>query len=231
MSAFRRAAVDGADGLEFDIRLTRDRQWVVYHDADAVVDGRRSPVRSMTAAEAVSVPVGPGHDRIPALSELLMWSREAQMPLLFDIKDRDGIAELVAAVEAMPQASPPSFSSFHRAVLRKIEALRSGWPRFLIVGDPRFVLARRALFPIILSWALRHRLTGLNLHERWITPEVIERIHDAGLTVFVWTVDDPLRMVMLSALGVDGIITNCPDAARPALAGNTGQDHAGTIRR
>jgi glycerophosphoryl diester phosphodiesterase len=35
-------------------------------------------------------------------------------------------------------------------------------------------------------------------------------VHRAGGRVFVWTVDDAERIARLSALGVDGVITNDP---------------------
>ena len=46
---------------------------------------------------------------------------------------------------------------------------------------------------------------------RGLTAEALAWLHTAGLTVIVWTVDDPATMRALIALGVDGITTNRPD--------------------
>ncbi|HSS37400.1 MAG TPA: glycerophosphodiester phosphodiesterase, partial [Polyangia bacterium] len=46
----------------------------------------------------------------------------------------------------------------------------------------------------------------------------VERWHRRGYRVNVWTVDAPAELARLRAIGVDGIITNDPAAARRALA-------------
>jgi glycerophosphoryl diester phosphodiesterase len=47
----------------------------------------------------------------------------------------------------------------------------------------------------------------------------IARIHDRGLEVNVWTVDDPAEIRRLADAGADGIVTNRPDAALAVLRG------------
>jgi glycerophosphoryl diester phosphodiesterase len=41
--------------------------------------------------------------------------------------------------------------------------------------------------------------------------------HEAGLLVVAWTVDDPAEVRRLAGAGIDGVITNRPDAALSAL--------------
>jgi glycerophosphoryl diester phosphodiesterase len=42
--------------------------------------------------------------------------------------------------------------------------------------------------------------------------------HDAGLAVHVWTIDDPEEMASLVDVGVDGIMTDRPQALEEVLA-------------
>ena len=49
------------------------------------------------------------------------------------------------------------------------------------------------------------------------TPEMVKQIRDAGLGVFVWTVDKPEDILRFKALGVDGITTNEPVVVREVL--------------
>ena len=54
----------------------------------------------------------------------------------------------------------------------------------------------------------------------WADPLTAERVgacHIAGLSVNIWTCNDPDRMRELDAMGVDGVCTDVPDVARVAL--------------
>ena len=51
-------------------------------------------------------------------------------------------------------------------------------------------------------------------HDSSVTELFVERAHDAGLEVNVWTVDDADRIRELTRWGVDGIVTNDVALAR-----------------
>jgi len=53
---------------------------------------------------------------------------------------------------------------------------------------------------------------------RLVTPRFIERVHDAGAEVHVWTVNDPADMTRLLDFGVDGLVTDRADLALPLIA-------------
>ena len=61
-----------------------------------------------------------------------------------------------------------------------------------------------------------HRV--LHPHDLAVTPELVEHLHDLGMAVNVWTVDDPERMRALVLMGVDGICTNVPDVLVAVLS-------------
>ncbi len=97
--------------------------------------------------------------------------------------------------------------------------------------DWQFLADCHAIAPEVVLGALGHKectaekldnvaSTGAKVvgwEHKYLTPEVIQQIHDRGYKAWAWTVDDPARAVALSQAGVDGIITNRPAEVRVAL--------------
>ena len=214
MAAFERAIADKTDGIEFDVRFTADHQWVVHHDAAISVGGEPLRIADLNIADIAKLSVGPSKARIPTLADFLGWAKTKDVQLIFDIKDRTGIAELITTVEATDLPVAPVFSSFHKSVVRELRIQRPAWRSALIVGNPRWRFMRRMLTGAVLRWAMTNQVYELNLHERWLTPSLVHQARNSGISIAVWTVDDAARMAMLALLGVDAIITNRPDLGR-----------------
>jgi glycerophosphoryl diester phosphodiesterase len=47
-------------------------------------------------------------------------------------------------------------------------------------------------------------------HQVLVSRRLVKAVHSAGGELYVWTVDDAVRIRALEALGVDGVITNDP---------------------
>ncbi|MCI0437424.1 MAG: glycerophosphodiester phosphodiesterase, partial [Gemmatimonadetes bacterium] len=62
-------------------------------------------------------------------------------------------------------------------------------------------------------------LDGLDLDAEWpVDATLAQRVRDAGLKLYVWTVDDPERARALAAARIDGITTNRPGWLRAQLS-------------
>ena len=63
-------------------------------------------------------------------------------------------------------------------------------------------------------------LDGLSLaRESEIARRHVDRLHELGKTICVWTVNDAAAARRLLALGVETIISDCPGRLRAELAG------------
>lgn len=78
-------------------------------------------------------------------------------------------------------------------------------PAFAVLTGYRMALPRRA------SAALASgAVDAIMAHWRVVSTALLRAVHEQGGELYVWTVDDGARIAKLSALGVDGIITNDP---------------------
>src|SRR5215218_3893540 len=63
-AAFRKAISDGADGIEFDVRLSRDGVPVIFHDEDLKrTAGRNERISDLPASELATIDIGSWFNR------------------------------------------------------------------------------------------------------------------------------------------------------------------------
>ena len=78
-------------------------------------------------------------------------------------------------------------------------------PALLGAQYARWVLPGRA------ARAIREgRVDAIMSHWALVTPRLARAVERAGGELYVWTVDDAMRIAKLDALGVTGVITNDP---------------------
>ncbi|SDL10554.1 glycerophosphodiester phosphodiesterase [Tessaracoccus oleiagri] len=214
LPAFELAIAQGADGVELDVQRTADGHLVVVHDetVDRTSDGTGRVV-DLTVAELRRLDFGDGA-RIPLLDEVLRLCAPTGMVVNVELKTSielyPGIEqEARDVVEAAGMGERVVFSSFNHYTLAGLRGQVAPERLGLLFADgihEPWEYARRfgagALHP------------GLHLLQ---LPGYVERAHEAGLLVHVWTVNDPGHMALVAAAGVDAVITNHPDAAAAAL--------------
>lgn len=98
--------------------------------------------------------------------------------------------------------------SFSRGALNRLHRL--------VPGLPAVYLMERRLRPVRPPYAT-HAGPGIDLVRR--DPGLVARLQAKGLSVRVWTVDEPRDVELCLRLGVDTIITNRPRQVREQLEG------------
>jgi glycerophosphoryl diester phosphodiesterase len=234
IAAFDHGLSLGADGLEFDVHLSRDGVVVVHHDSTLDrTTNRTGPLAALTAGELARVDAGyhftsplepaahPFRGQgigISTLREILRRYRDAW--LIVELKDNDvelarRTVDEIRAADALERVALGSFGT------RALRAARAHEPA-LVTGAGQEE-TRLALY---LSW-IRLRVPrppydAFQVPE-WsgathvVSPRFIQYAHDAGVAVQVWTVDDEANIRRLLAWGVNGIISDRPDIAVPVV--------------
>ena len=230
LAAFDNGLTLGADGLELDVRLSKDGDVVVHHDEwlDRTTDAS-GPVAHRTAAELAGVDAGyrfhSGDDHhphpfrgagigVPRFAEVL--ERYPGIPLIVELKvGSEELArktvELVLAGGALERVALGSFSGEALRAARRLErGVRTGAGR---------EETRWALYRSWVGWPLgRPAYQEFQVPEksgatRVVSQRFVEHAHRAGVAVKVWTVDEEADMTRLLDWGVDGLISDRPEVA------------------
>ena len=219
--SFERGRVDGADGIELDVRTTSDGVVVVLHDLDLkrVTDGRdlRSAA-SLTARELAAVELAEG-TRAPTLADVLDWADGhdvlVNVELKHDVVDRwtlvRGVARLLRGRRRVSERV--ILSSFEPRLLAMSRVLVPAVPRAFLVHDKQWLMKTPAA--TVAAEALG--AIALNPERTMCSPSRVAGYRASGLLLNVWTVNDPTEARDLARLGVDGLITDDPAAVLAAL--------------
>ena len=224
-----RAALDaaweeGADGVEVDLRLTRDGHLLLQHDADfhrCCGDPRRVRELDSGGRHALNccrsrpdLPPEP-----PLLLEELLELAPRETLLMLELKEGpEQVAPLCAALAG--RSARVLVISFQLDTLRELRRREENLPLLWLrewnrPPNPRTLAGW-------LRTAHREGLQGLDLDERCLNPEVCQAVSGAGLELGAWTVDDPVRGQQLGSWGVTWLTTNQPGQLRRALSVDSG---------
>jgi len=192
VAGVRAALAAGADGVEVDVRLSRDGIWVCHHDVEdhgvRVADQRWATLRGQAVATLEDVLAEVPGDR---------WLFLEIKPLPADELKRGG-GELARLIS--PRASLTRVLSSSEAVLAAVRDLLPACPRSLVFRDiPDDLHCRdRSLSPF---------------HRR------VERLLATGCELHPWTVNRPGRILTLARFGVASITSDDPELALEILSG------------
>jgi glycerophosphoryl diester phosphodiesterase len=152
---------------------------------------------------------------IPTLEESLLFTKENDWRVNVEIKDASGtpadsdLPEKVAAlIHEMGMSERVLISSFNHDYLRRMKSAAPELPTAALVETP-------AGDPVGLARGLG--AMGYNPGIRGLRLETIRPVREAGIEVYVWTVNDPDVMRALIRSGVSGIFTDFPQLLGPIL--------------
>jgi len=226
IEAMRLAVADGADGIEFDVRLSADGEVVVIHDAtvDRTTDGT-GEVERMTFVELQSLdagfrsggrgpdPVATVRARIPTLDEVL--GSLPGIPLIIEIKAplaAGATRRLIERHGAEGRCLVDSFSGEALDVFRDSRiALGAGRSGTIGVLLRSFTGLRSPVPDDVSALCIPWKYHDVPLP----VTHLAGVMRSAGKPIHIWTVNDPAEARAMWALGASGIIT---DDVRAILA-------------
>jgi glycerophosphoryl diester phosphodiesterase len=214
LDAFANGLALGADGIELDVRASRDGRIVVHHDETLDrTTALRGPVRHYDADELARAGV-------PDLFTVLRCCADVRVIVEIKVNAPEFGRAVLHELRRASAVDRACVGAFRRSVLR---AVRQAEPALATSASREEV--RLALYR---SW-LRLPVTdppydGYQIPEhagatRVVSPRFVADAHRAGLAVQVWTVNDPAAARRLLGWGVDALITDRPDLMVPLVQG------------
>lgn len=218
LEAFARAMADGADGVELDVLTCATGEVVVFHDDDLQrLGGRGERIADLSFGELRAIRLRSGA-AIPTLVEALDVCRphglvniELKTDGALDPMTPELVRGVSDAIDLASAADRVIVSSFSPLALWRWKQWRPDVARALLFERQAPLPLRRGWSSTLLAPAAVHPEHTL------CTPARVAGWHARGYAVNVWTVDEPARLRALAAMGVDGVISNDPAAARAAL--------------
>ena len=219
LPAFKLAVKMGADGVENDIRFTKDGVIVVSHDAsvDRMSTGT-GLIRDMTYSELLEYDFGVKRGQEFAGTKICTLKEFLDIVKGMDIVNIEfkpmaengpidpdwAIGRMYGEVEAAGCLDRTIISSFDHPLLKRIKELHPDVRTALLYGhrmtpDETIAMVRSVNGDII------------HPHLGCIDKEIVDRCREEGIQVNVWTVDAPEDVRLAVSYGVTGIITNVPD--------------------
>lgn len=236
LQALRIGLLEGADGVEFDVQLSKDGEPVLFHDtslARCAGDDRDLADVPWRELRKLRLTDEFGHTgRIAHLDEALELLDGEPAVINAELKvARPQLA--LALAEAVAQTLSPALgdwqvSSFSRPALVRFANAATGCPLAPLVHvEPEWHWSRlTAATDLALKTELARaasqlgaRFAAIHVHGHAVNERLLERWHAAGLLVRAWVVNEPDDWSHAHEAGVDAVITDDPTGAVAHLRG------------
>jgi glycerophosphoryl diester phosphodiesterase len=226
MPAFRCGHEMGADFLECDVHLSKDRKCVVMHDEglERTTSGA-GWIRDMRSSQIKKFDAGSWFSRkfkgtpVPLLEELLSWasaqttSQNRPLGIVIEIKNE-----------------PIRYFQIEKKVIETVFKTRMQDRVIVISFDHGVVKRAKIICPDIATGILYReplenpfdrakqvRADALFPRRHLVSPALVAKAHKKRIPVIPWTVNQKREMKKLIGFGVDGITTNYPERLNKIL--------------
>lgn len=209
LASFKKAVELGADGVEFDVQLTKDKEVVVIHDelidrtmsgSGLVKDHTLSELRQLNAGEFFSSEFK--EEKIPTLAEVLEVVQDLEV-INIELKNYLPYPELeekvLRLVDQFELREKVIISSFNHYSLQKVKKLQPEIKTGCLLMSKMINAA---------DYAFKRGFDALHLHFLTADRELVDKAHFMGMQLNVYTVNFPEAVSELLEKEVDMIMTD-----------------------
>lgn len=204
LDAMRAGQQAGADILEFDVRLTKDKIPVLTHDFHTLRTHHDTSIISRSTLAELQERTK-GQPIVPLAKVLDTYF--GKIILNIEIKGRGTgkvVAELLLKkyIKRAHDWDNFMFSSFRGSELATIRKICPEANLALLHSENPF---------IFIAYHRRLHLTAVGFHRLYINRFALEIAKRSGLFTYAYTVNRPHTALMLAQQGLDGVVSDRPD--------------------
>ncbi len=214
----------GANGNEMDIRISKDGVLYLNHDGNLKrYTGEDIAPSSLTMEELRKRDVGSHRgaqfkgELIPDFDSIIKMHVGTKTVPVVEIKEENIEAQTLEILKKYDMADKCVIIAFSANVCKKMRALDKDIFIAWLCGKGKEE-SNADYCKRVIAVCSDCGINAVDMEHSGVNSEVVKTLHDAGLTVFCWTVDNAKRMRECIEAGVDSITTNCPDILLNVMA-------------
>jgi glycerophosphoryl diester phosphodiesterase len=200
LASFQKAIDLNCDGIELDVHLSFDGKVMVIHDEtiDRTTTGS-GVVNQMTLSELKQF-------NIPTLEEVLEIANNNFL-INIELKSYETVEKIIKIIENNISEKNWKYknflvSSFDWNALQQLRFLNEKIQIGVLTEDD---------LETAFAFAKFIKATTINPYFKLLNEEYVAKIHEKGIKIFVWTVNEIVDIEKMKSLKIDGIISDFPD--------------------
>ena len=235
IQALQAALFSTVDGIEFDVRLTKDHKWVTLHNPFF-----KSEERSVLRVHTKTYNQIKREVTLLDTMLALFATHSKEKLLMIDVKDVGEEKQLVRMIQKYDLYDQITIIAWEPEILRRVYArdkdIKLGFSYIPIHSTLTFVKGRAkeplSRYKVVMNFNAMHRfdekfskgysnqhylstipdlpLASIQVFAPFCTEKLVKRAHEKGIKVMPFVVNTRLMTVLLRRRGVDGILTNTP---------------------
>ncbi|MEM2110288.1 MAG: glycerophosphodiester phosphodiesterase family protein [Candidatus Bathyarchaeia archaeon] len=200
LRSFQKAIDLGVDAVELDVRRTKDNELVVIHDAevDKTTNGK-GLVNMLTLREIKQLDTEKG-EKIPTLEEALDFL-DKKVKIIIELKEVGYEDKVLNLIKKKKLEKNVIIVSFHEESLRRVKEVNNEVETGLIYVQHKNPIKA----------ALELKANYLLPLYRFVHTANVQKAHENGLRIIVWTINTREEALEYAKKGVDGIASDKPD--------------------
>ena len=205
IDAFSKAIELNCDGIELDVRQTKDKVMIINHNPD--IGGLIIKDHTFDVLKEKAIKIG---FKLATLEETLQFCQN-KIFLDIEVKEKGFEQELITLIKQYLDYNQFFIRSFSEDVIIKAKEIDNNIKTVLLISTKKLSKFISVIFPN--KKIKRTKCDIISPHYKFVCFGFIKRKHNKNIPVSIWTVNNNKDLSKFIKKNVDYIITNYPNNA------------------